>query len=116
MPSSPIWPEYLPGLKIGWSLSKKSNVLRFEPERGPAKTRPLRSAEVMNIEGTLTYNDAQLDAFMKWHHEEIADGALIFNYHDFVSDNWVTARITDWKSEQVQVGEHSVSLSMEVFI
>ena len=116
MPSSPIWPEYLPGLKIGWSMSMKSNVLRFEPERGPAKTRPLRSAQVMNISGMLTYTDSELDAFRKWHHEEIADGALMFNYHDFVSNDWVTARILDWKSEQVHTGEHALSLTMEVFI
>lgn len=110
------WPQTIPGPNIGWAMNMRDNLLKFEPERGPAKTRRLRSARIMELGTTLTLNDFQLTEFITWHHDELKDGSLQFSYDDFVTNEQVTAKITNWSSKQTKQGEFEVSLSLEVYL
>ncbi|WP_319758161.1 hypothetical protein [uncultured Sphaerochaeta sp.] len=110
------WPQTILGPNIGWAMNMKDNLLKFEPERGPAKTRRLRSARIMELSTTLMLDDSQLTAFMNWHHDDLADGSLAFIYDDFVTDEQVTAKIISWSSKQVKPGEHEASLKLEVYL
>lgn len=110
------WPQTLPGPNIGWAMNMKDNLLKFEPERGPAKTRRLRSARIMELGTTLSLNDSQLTDFIAWHHDELKDGSLQFVYDDFVTDEQVTAKIISWSSKQIKPGEYEASLKLEVYL
>lgn len=113
----PIWPEKVPGFGLGWKhQGLGDNVLRSKPERGPAKTRRTATAPVETISGTIAMDAAAYRIFTRWFHDEIADGAMSFQWWNFLKEDWCEARITSTSAESDGrvAGDMSVTLTLEV--
>lgn len=114
--TKPMWPDTLPGFNLGWKMGGLgSSVLRSSPERGPAKTRRTCSADIVTFSGSVLLDAQQYRIFLKWYHEDIADGALAFQWWDFVAFDWVYVRITSVEPENGDdPGHMTLDLTLEV--
>ena len=108
------WPTSLPYFDMGWSMTPSDNILRSQPERGPAKTRRKTSAKTLGFSGTLTLTSSQLDTFTGFVEETIRDTALPFLYPDYIRNEERLVRITSYTVTQESRSLYKVDLEMEV--
>lgn len=115
--TKPIWPDGIPSFRLGWKHGGLGgNVLRSKPERGPAKTRRTCSAVVETFSGSLDMKASQYRTFIEWFHNEIADGALEFQWWNFLTENWCFVRITSLEPQASETvpGNMDVAMTLEV--
>ena len=78
----PSWPASLPQqlLQRGYRESLANNVIRTSVDAGPEKRRQRFTAAVRPLSGSMTMTSAQLDTLMIFYDEDIASGALAFDF------------------------------------
>lgn len=83
----PTWPLSLPQapLLAGFQFSPQGNVASFGTEVGPGKARRRSTARVRQLPFNTHMSDAQLDDFIAFFEDDLADGALPFDLTDPVS-------------------------------
>lgn len=116
-PTRPKWPDGIPSFRLGWKHGGLGgNVLRSKPERGPAKTRRTCSTAVETISGSLYMDAGQYRTFIRWFHDTIADGALEFQWWDFLTEDWNFVRITSLEPQASETvpGNMDVTMTLEV--
>ncbi len=108
------WPESLPYPNSGWSMTPSDNILRSQPERGPAKTRRRSSAKAVSLSGSLLVTSSQLDTFISFAEETLLDCALPFSFPDYLRDKDGMARISSYSVTQEGADEYIISIELEV--
>ncbi len=111
----PVYPEYLPFIKTGWTLKPQNNVLSFKPDRGPNKKRRLTSAKSKILTGELLLDSKELDKFLKFYEEELKDGSINFFKRLFTTSDW--EELSFLKAPVIKQNEdlsYSVSIELEV--
>lgn len=108
------WPEGLPYLLTGWSMSPSDNILRSQPERGPAKTRRKTTAKTKNYSGSLYLSSSELDTFLQFAEDTLMDCSLSFVFPDYASNEYAAARITSYSITQSDRNGYEVALELEV--
>ena len=78
----PTWPLSLPQqlLQRGYRESLADNVIRTSVDAGPEKRRPRFTAAVKPLSGSMTMTSAQLDTLEIFVDDDIASGALAFDF------------------------------------
>lgn len=78
----PTWPASLPQEPLikEYQEAPKSNVIRSEMSYGPAKARRRSTAKMTNAQTIYLLTQAQRETFEQWFENDIADGALAFNW------------------------------------
>ncbi len=114
----PRWPSTLPRqmLADGQGETLPDGLLRSENDAGPVKVRRRSSATVWEIVGTFAMTHAQYDAFREFVDEEIAGGALPFEFphqRDCALYRLVRLRPGDVTATRVATGWR-VSVKVEV--
>lgn len=93
------WPASLPqSLSIGASRKAQSGILRSEPDTGPAKTRQRFTAVSVDYSGDMLLYGDQLQTFIAFHNNDLAMGALQFDWTDPVTDALAKVRIKDYET------------------
>lgn len=95
-------------------MTPSDNVLRSQPERGPAKTRRKTTAKTKGYSGSITLTSSELDTFVEFVETEIMDCALPFFYPDYTSNTERLCRITSYTISQDEGRLFSVSIELEV--
>ena len=108
------WPEGLPYILTGWSMTPSENVLRSEMERGPAKTRRKTTAKTKNYSGTLLLSSSMLTTFLSFVEDTLKDASLPFVFPDYASNTEGRARIVSYSITQNTPDDYEVTLEMEV--
>lgn len=108
------WPDTLPYLLAGWSMTPSDNILRSQPERGPAKTRRKTTAKTKNYSGSLYLSSAQLDTFLEFAEDTIKDCSLSFIFPDYMSNEFASARITSYTVTHDGRNGYEVAIELEV--
>ena len=108
------WPEKLPYLNTGWSMTPSDNILRSQPERGPAKTRRKTTAKTKNFSGSIYLSSAELDIFLEFAETTLKDCSLSFLFPDYTSDGAASVRITGYSITQESKDGYEVSIELEV--
>ena len=108
------WPETLPYLLTGWSMKPSDNVMRSQPERGPAKTRRMTTAKTKNYSGSIYLSSSQLDTFLSFVEDTIKDCSLPFLFPDYMTDKEASARITSYTVNHDGRNGYEVSIELEV--
>lgn len=80
MTDYPQWPTYAFGYpqRNGYGYKDQSNIIRSQPEAGPAKERRRFSCVPSEFPVTFIMSDAVLAQFDGFHHYELLDGAKWF--------------------------------------
>lgn len=83
----PTWPISLPQapLLAGFEFSPQGNVASFGTEVGPPKARRRSTARVRLLPFNAHMTDAQLEDFLEFFEDDLADGTLPFDLTDPVS-------------------------------
>jgi hypothetical protein len=91
-----FWPENLPYglLAAGLTIQPQNNVLRTKMDAGAAKTRRRYTARTLTYSGKQILTPSEFKIFENFYHNEIADGALRFNFTDPVSLETAEFRFT----------------------
>ena len=78
----PTWPLSLPQqlLQRGYRESLVDNVIRTSVDAGPEKRRQRFTATVRPLSGGMIMSSAQLDTLMTFYNDDIASGALAFDF------------------------------------
>lgn len=108
------WPEALPYLLTGWSMTPSDNILRSQPERGPAKTRRKTTAKTKNYSGSLYLSSSELDTFLEFVEDTLRDGSLSFLFPDYMTNGFASARITGYTVNHDGRNGYEVSIELEV--
>ena len=108
------WPEGLPYLMTGWSMTPGDNVLRSQPERGPAKTRRKTTAKTKSYSGSLLLTESELDTFLSFAENTLKDCTLEFTFPDYAADKEGRVRILSYSVQHENHGLYAVSIEMEV--
>lgn len=108
------WPETLPYLLTGWSMTPSDNVLRSQPERGPAKTRRKTTAKTKGYSGSIYLSSSDLSVFLDFVENTIKDGALPFLFPDYMTNELSYARITSYSVQHDGKSGYEVSIELEV--
>ena len=115
MPDQTImYPSTLPFLNLGWSMVSSDNVLRSQPERGPAKTRRKTTAKTKTYSGTIVLTSEQLGIFMDFVENTIADGALSFGFPDYITNTSRKARLLSYSVKQSSALSYDIAVKIEV--
>lgn len=108
------WPASLPFLNTGWTMTPADNVLRSQPERGPAKTRRKTSSKTKNYSGSIFLTSSELDTFLEFAEDTLKDCALSFSYPDYMTGLYASARITGYSI--THDGRHGYDVEIELEI
>ena len=93
----PTWPESLPqSLNVGANGKPQNGKLRSEPDTGPAKTRQRFTAVSVDYSGDMLLYGDQLQTFIAFHNDDLAMGALQFDWTDPVTNTPAKVRIKDY--------------------
>ncbi|MEG3078469.1 hypothetical protein R3F64_01195 [Halomonas sp. 5021] len=98
----PTWPASLPqSLNIGASRKAQKGMIRSEPDTGPAKTRRRFTAVSVDYSGDMVLYGSEMQTFLAFHDDELAMGALQFDWTDPVDDSAAKVRIKEYQSEVI---------------
>lgn len=91
----PAWPESLPQCVLleGYRERPSSGVLSSEMDVGPAKTRRRSTATTTRLPVMVTLSNEQLGIFEDWFNQDVAGGALPFDWERPRTHQIVQARI-----------------------
>lgn len=89
----PAFPAYGELLLDGFGEQPETSLIRTEMETGPAKQAQVRSKQIVNMTVTYTYTSAEFILWKAWRKNDIALGALYFDWRNPLTGNLVQARI-----------------------
>jgi hypothetical protein len=114
----PRWPVALPRQMMleGQGEKLPDGLLRSDNDAGPAKVRRRSSATPWEMAGTFRMTHAQYDAFRAFVDQDIAGGALPFEFpHQRDCAAWLLVRVKPGDVTAVRVGPGwRVSMKLEV--
>ena len=110
-----FWPANLPSglLAAGLTIQPKSNVIRSNMDAGPSKARRRYTARAINYSGKQVFTPSELEIFERFYHNDLADGALRFNFTDPVTLATAEFRFTADYSAVENEGHFDVTLPLE---
>lgn len=113
----PQWPETLPASPLAskYEETAPDNILRTQMEQGPAKLRRRATGGVAQLEAGYLMTAAQVAALEEFRRDQIAGGALAFDFPHPRTGTAVSCRLR--KSPVITArgnGHYHVRLSLEV--
>lgn len=108
------WPETLPYLLAGWSMTPGENILRSQPERGPAKTRRKTTAKTRSYSGSLHLSSSQLGTFLTFAEDTLKSRSLPFLFPDYMENAMASCRIVSYSVTHDGKSGYEVSIELEV--
>lgn len=92
----PTWPTSLPCYPINGTFSEtpQRNVVKFQPEIGPAKMRRRSTANGSVASASYKMSKAQYEDFISFYQDDLKDGSLPFEMKHPVTDT-----LYDWQFE-----------------
>lgn len=90
------WPDDLPCQpeQGTWTETPQANVVRFQPEAGPAIMRRRGTAQAIMAQATFIFSREQYETFRDWYFDDLKGGALRFSL-----DHPVTGEAAEWTFE-----------------
>jgi hypothetical protein len=109
------WPQSLPSglLAEGFTKKPQSNVIRTRMDAGPQKSRRRYTARAVKYTGKQIFDAKELIIFERFYHNELADGALRFNFEDSVTMETAEFRFTDDYNVSEFEGYFEVTMPLE---
>ena len=95
-------------------MKPSDNVMRSQPERGPAKTRRRTTAKTKNYSGSIYLSSLQLDTFLSFAEDTIKDCSLSFLFPDYMTNEFASARITSYTVNHDGRNGFEVAIELEV--
>lgn len=90
------WPATLPPTQFrGVARKPQDPVLRTQTDSGPVKTRLKYTAVPIRVTTRTIFSGTQLLAFMTWFENDLAFGALSFDWTDPMDGTTVAFRFTE---------------------
>ena len=89
----PAFPDYGELLLSGYGESPETSIVRTEMESGPAKQAKVRSKELVKRNVTYRFTSEEYITWKTWRHDDIAMGALYFDWTNPLTGDTVQGRI-----------------------
>ena len=112
----PTWPGTLPQnfSADGYDESPPDNVIRSQPDTGPAKIRRRTTANVRPYKTTLRFTAAQMTTFETFYVTTLVSGSLAFDWNEPRSGSVKSFRFVSPPKYQARGGDFwNVGLDLE---
>lgn len=110
----PIFPDYGELLLSGYNEKTASSLLRTQMEDGPDKQAKVRSQEQVGRNVTYRFSSAEFITWKAWRKDDIASGALFFDWISPLTGDTVQGRIVDGVYDAKPFNGNGDSLNWDV--